>query len=81
MPFEHRLVKILTFLSAQFGKEIPLTHQDIADLAGICRELVSKKLHQLQGRGIVAVKRGRIIIIDEHQLKDMDFRISEVWPC
>jgi len=70
-PVDKRLVKILLSLSAQFGQEVPLTHQDIADLAGVCRELVSKKLHQLQGTGVLVAKRGRVIILDEPRLRKM----------
>ena len=81
LPVEQRLVRILLSLSEQFGKEVPLTHQDIADLAGICRELVSRKLHQLQATGAVLAKRGRIVITDDEQLRQAGSWVSSRKPC
>jgi CRP-like cAMP-binding protein len=82
LPVERRLVRVLLSLTAQFGQEIPLTHQDIADFAGTCRELVSKRLHQLQGTGVLQAKRGRIIILDEARLRQMDAtKESRRRPC
>ena len=82
LPVERRLVRVLLSLITQFGHEIPLTHQDIADFAGTCRELVSKRLHQLQGTGVLQAKRGRIIILDEERLHQMETsRETRRLPC
>jgi CRP/FNR family transcriptional regulator len=81
LPVERRLVRVLISLTAQFGNEIPLTHQDIADFAGTCRELVSKRLHQLQSTGALQAKRGRILILDAAKLRKLETSREARRPC
>ncbi len=67
-----RLIKILVPLSFQFGKVLPLTHQDIADLTGTSRETISRKMEMLQDQGVIMTQRGRVVIMDENKLKQLD---------
>ena len=67
-----RIIKILVPLSFQFGKVLPLTHQDIADLTGTSRETISRKMEMLQGQGVIMTRRGRLVILDENKLKQLD---------
>jgi CRP/FNR family transcriptional regulator len=56
-----RLYRTLIELANQFGKddggakliEIPLTHQRLADMIGSNRVTITRKLHELQDRGII----------------------------
>ncbi|MFT4010286.1 MAG: Crp/Fnr family transcriptional regulator [Nocardioidaceae bacterium] len=61
---EARLLSRLVRLAAVFGHEVPLTQAQIAQLTGSTRQSVNHELHQLADRGIVAVLRGRIQILD-----------------
>lgn len=45
-------------------KVIPLTHQEIAQLAGMARETVSRVLADLQRRGAVRLTRSQVILLD-----------------
>jgi len=69
---DKRFVKVLIPLSFQFRKVLPLTHQDIADLMGVTRETISRKIEALQSQGIIATqKRGKIVILDENKLRQL----------
>lgn len=43
---------------------IPLTHQEIAQLAGMARETVSRALSDLQRRGAVSLTRNQVVLLD-----------------
>jgi CRP/FNR family transcriptional regulator len=60
-----RLAKIL-FDANQ--SSISKTHQQIADELGTAREVVSRQLKRLEQKGIVALGRGQIEIIDRQSL-------------
>lgn len=45
-------------------KVIPLTHQEIAQLAGMARETVSRVLADLQRRGAVRLTRSQVLLLD-----------------
>ena len=49
--------------------ELHLTHQDLAELVGAARESVSRLLAQWQQKGVVTLKRGRVIIRDREELQ------------
>ena len=59
-----RLIKLITRLSTLYGKQkdqtlyldIPLTHQEIADMIGTSRQTVSTELGNLQKRGLVRME-------------------------
>ncbi len=72
-----RLYRTLLELSKQFGKaegrasliDYPLTHQRLADMIGSNRVTVTRKLHELQERGIIeARKNARIVLVDPSAL-------------
>lgn len=48
--------------------ELHLTQQELAGLVGASRETVSRLLTQLEREGVVALKRGRVLIRDWEQL-------------
>lgn len=67
-----RLYRTLLELAKQFGKidnaavtliDVPLTHQRLADMIGSNRVTVTRKLHELQARGIVESRRNATIAV------------------
>ncbi len=71
-PAGQRVIKVLIPLTMQFGKILPLTHQDIADITGTTRETISSKLEVLQSEGIISSRRGKLVILDEEKLKKLE---------
>jgi CRP/FNR family transcriptional regulator len=70
-----RLYRTLLELSKEFGKaegpysviDYPLTHQRLADMIGSNRVTITRKLHELQERGIIEARKNATIV-----LKDAD---------
>jgi CRP/FNR family transcriptional regulator len=66
-----RLYRTLLELAKQFGKpdgvatiiDFPLTHQRLADMIGSNRVTVTRKLHDLQERGVVETRRNSTIVL------------------
>jgi CRP/FNR family transcriptional regulator len=66
-----RLYRTLLELSKQFGRnengasviDVPLTHQRLADMIGSNRVTVTRKLHELQERGIVETRKNSTIVL------------------
>jgi CRP-like cAMP-binding protein len=66
-----RLYRTLLELSRQFGKaegtasliDYPLTHQRLADMIGSNRVTVTRKLHELQSRGIIETRKNATIVL------------------
>ncbi|MBO0878874.1 MAG: helix-turn-helix domain-containing protein [Mycobacterium sp.] len=73
LPVETRVVRRLVNLARIYGgpapiAEIRLTQDDLASMAGTTRVTANKVLRDLEQRGIVALWRGRIIVIDRRML-------------
>lgn len=66
-----RLYRTLLELARQFGKaegassliDYPLTHQRLADMIGSNRVTVTRKLHELQARGIIESRKNATIVL------------------
>lgn len=56
LPWKHDLI-------------VPMTHEQLANVAGSTREAVSKALADLAKQGMIIQKRGSIILTDPQQLK------------
>ncbi|WP_054672347.1 Crp/Fnr family transcriptional regulator [Calditerricola satsumensis] len=73
----HRLVAVLLRLAACHGTaqdgavvlNLPVTHQDLANMAGTTRESVNRLLNELRRRGIADMTRRQIILYDVEALK------------
>lgn len=71
-----RLYRTLLELAKQFGKvesgatliDIPLTHQRLADMIGSNRVTVTRKLHELQERGVIESRRNSTIAVKQIEL-------------
>ncbi len=73
LPVEARVVRRLVDLARTYGgpapiAEIRLTQDDLASMAGTTRVTANKILRELEDRGIVELRRGRIIVTDRAAL-------------
>jgi CRP/FNR family transcriptional regulator, anaerobic regulatory protein len=66
-----RLDRRLAALLSTKGLEIHTTHQELADELGSIRELISRLLRRFEDRGIVALHRERIQIVDIEALQSI----------
>jgi len=74
-----RIIKLILRLSARRGKhsgdnvclDIPLTHQEIAEMVGTSRQTVTSVLGDLRRQGVLNVIRHRIHIQDKEKLNKM----------
>ena len=53
---------------ADNGGEVPLTQEELSNLAGTSRATVNRVLRDAQARGEVALRRGRIEVLDAERL-------------
>lgn len=82
-----RIAKLILRLSARYGTRvgreillnIPLTHQEIADMVGTSRQTVTSTLSTLKKQGVLSIDNHRIHIESEELLTEMtQSRISAV---
>ncbi len=74
-----RIAKLILRLSARYGArvgheiflEIPLTHQEIADMVGTTRQTVTSALSALKRQGVLSIDNHRIRINSEELLAVM----------
>ncbi|MCF6192332.1 MAG: helix-turn-helix domain-containing protein, partial [Candidatus Hydrothermae bacterium] len=65
-----RIARLLVTLSEKFGSDgIPLTHQELASMAGCARETASMILSSFQKEGWIETGKGRIRILDAEGLR------------
>ena len=71
IPVERRVLRRLVELSGTYGKadgEIPLTQEQLAELAGTSRATVNKVLREEQERGTVELRRGKTLVLQPDEL-------------
>ena len=68
---ERRLAQALLTLSKKFGPTIPLTKQELAELASTTVETTIRVLSQLKKQGILRSSRGSTTIAKSDQLKHL----------
>jgi CRP/FNR family transcriptional regulator len=69
-----RMKMLFTILSGENGKKTPdgtilnlkLTHQEMADMAGLTRETVTRVLGQWQKDGLITVAKNRFILLHDN---------------
>ena len=74
-----RIAKLILRLSARYGTRvgreiflnIPLTHQEIADMVGTSRQTVTSALSALKRRGVLSIDSHRIHIESEELLNEL----------
>jgi CRP-like cAMP-binding protein len=73
LPVDRRVLRRLAELAAIYGDEegavaLPLTQEEIAEVAGTTRPTVNKVLQRAADAGIVSLQRGQVTILDRQQL-------------
>ena len=69
LPAEGRVLRRLAELAALYSDgEIPLTQEELAEMAGTSRATVNAVLRSEQGRGTVELRRGRVRVRDATEL-------------
>ena len=58
-------------MAGDSGATIRLTHEQLADLVGTSRETATKVLGDLADRGLVSLRRGRIVVRDPAALREL----------
>jgi CRP/FNR family transcriptional regulator, cyclic AMP receptor protein len=66
LPVERRVLRRLGELSDLYGREsaIPLTQEQLAEMAGTSRATVNRVLRDEQERGAVELRRGKTVVLD-----------------
>lgn len=76
IPVERRVLRRLVELAASYrpdaegNVDIPLTQEEIADLAGTSRATVNTVLRDAQARGLVQLARGNVRVVDAGALAE-----------
>jgi CRP/FNR family transcriptional regulator, cyclic AMP receptor protein len=72
LPVERRVLRRLSELAAnapsQKPVEVPLTQEELAELAGTTRSTINRVLREEEKRGTVRLERGRTIVLDAEQI-------------
>ncbi len=71
VPVERRVLRRLLELTELYGEEdqaVPLTQEQLAELAGASRSTVNRILREEEQHGTVELKRGRTVVIDRERL-------------
>jgi CRP/FNR family cyclic AMP-dependent transcriptional regulator len=68
LPLHMRMARRLAGLALDFGSELHLTQGQLSEFVGGARESVSRQLQKWRRAGIIALRRGRIIILDGERL-------------
>ena len=79
-----RVIKLITRLSARYGKpfengiylDIPLTHQEMADMIGTSRQTVTTVLGSLRRKGILRTEQRNIYIQNSEWLESFSGKIE-----
>jgi len=78
-PAESRLAVALDELAEAIGEESDagvklsraVSHQELAELIGTSREMVSHIMTRLRDRGVIAVEKRRVTVLDREQLRSL----------
>ena len=71
VPVERRVLRRLAELSALYATRdsvIPLTQEQLAEMAGTSRATVNRVLRDEQERGTVELRRGRTVVLDADEI-------------
>jgi CRP-like cAMP-binding protein len=70
---EKRLLHVLLEMTGEFGNTIPLTHKEIASMAGTSPETCSRTFSRLEAAGLITARHGRFTV---NHLNDLKTRIK-----
>jgi CRP-like cAMP-binding protein len=63
-PADARVLRRVAELAGEEGGVVPLTQEELSNLAGTSRATVNRVLREAQARGEVELRRGRIAVLD-----------------
>lgn len=66
---EARLAEVLLGLAKKFGATVPLTRQELAELAGTTQETAIRALSRFKRQGLIRSSRGKTTILDSDKLR------------
>ncbi len=72
---EKRLLHVLLELTEEFGKTVPMTHREIASMAGTSAETCSRSFSRWESAGLIASRHGKFTLKNVDGLKT---RINEL---
>jgi CRP/FNR family transcriptional regulator, cyclic AMP receptor protein len=67
-PLPVRLARRLCFLATDFGSDIEISQQQLADYVGAARETVNRQLQEWRRQGILEMKRNHISLLKMNKL-------------
>lgn len=65
---EQRLAQVLLGLAKKFGSTVPLTHQELAEIAGTTHETTTRTLNRFKQQGLIRSARGKTTLVRPEQL-------------
>ncbi len=68
-PAERRLAQVLLGLAKKFGSTVPLTHQELAEIAGTTHETTTRTLNRFKQQGLIRSSRGKTTLVRPEQLQ------------
>jgi CRP/FNR family transcriptional regulator, cyclic AMP receptor protein len=68
VPADRRIMRCLVDLAGNDGGEVPLTQEELAEIAGTTRATVNRVLREHERRGTVALRRGRIVVLERARI-------------
>lgn len=75
-----RVFNVLYMLHFKFGDHIPMTREEIAEMAGTTTETTIRVLSKLKSLGIIESKRGRIVMINKDKFRDISRSSYLIFP-
>ena len=77
VPSQARVVyRLLALLDQYDGKDIPVSQADLAELAGVGRSTTNRTLRDAEERGLVALRRSAITVLDADGL--LEYALTEI---
>jgi CRP-like cAMP-binding protein len=70
LPFSVRLARRLLVLSEDFGADIAISQERLGTYVGAARETVNRQLQVWRRAGLIDLKRGRILVLDQDGLSN-----------
>jgi CRP-like cAMP-binding protein len=65
---ERRLAQVLLTLAKKFGSTVPLTRQELAEIAGTTHETAIRTLSRFGKQGLIKSSRGKTVILHPEKL-------------
>jgi CRP-like cAMP-binding protein len=72
---EKRVLHVLLNMVEEFGKTIPMTRREIAEIAGTTVETCIRTFSTFEDEGLVSTERGKITVLNQQALTD---RIEDI---